>query len=58
MDHNIFKCLCESRNLTSFISQVLNNKDLTSEEKTMLYDSLIDVQKAANRIQKFCCRIR
>lgn len=58
MDKNMFKCLCDSRGLTSSISQILNDENLTAEEKTVLYDSLLDVQNAANRIQEFCHRIR
>lgn len=54
MNESLFKCLCDSRGLSSSISKVLDNPELTPEEKSVIYDALLDVQTAANKIQAYC----
>lgn len=54
MNTEIFDCWCRCRGLSSSISQMLDNENLTVEEKALLYDTLIDIQTAANNIQRFC----
>lgn len=53
MNTGIFECWCRCRGLSSSIAQILDNENLTVEEKALLYDTLIVVQTAANNIQKF-----
>ncbi|MGY4691599.1 hypothetical protein [Salibacterium sp. K-3] len=54
MNQEVFDCLCGCRCLSSTISTMLKNDQLTTEEKALLYDTLLHVQRAANTIQDFC----
>lgn len=54
MNTEIFDCWCRCRGLSASITQMLDNENLTVEEKALLYDTLIDIQTAANKIQQFC----
>ncbi|OZT76210.1 hypothetical protein [Salinicoccus roseus] len=54
MNTEIFDCWCRCRGLSSSITQILDNENLTVEEKALLYDTLIDIQTATNKIQQFC----
>lgn len=54
MNSTIFQCFCDSRCLSSSMSRVLDDPELTPEEKALLYEVLIDVQQASNKIQDFC----
>lgn len=56
MNTEIFDCLCRCRCLSSSISQMLDNENLSAEEKALLYDTLTDIQTAANNIQQFCTK--
>jgi hypothetical protein len=35
---------------------MLDNENLSAEEKALLYDTLTDIQTAANNIQQFCTK--
>lgn len=54
MHQEIFNCLCNYRLLSSSVSHILQDESLSLEEKSLLYETLIDVQNAANKIHKYC----
>ncbi|AKG05826.1 hypothetical protein AAV35_013850 (plasmid) [Salimicrobium jeotgali] len=53
VNSNLFQCFCDSRCLSYSMSKMLDHPDLTAEEKTLIYESLLDIHNAANKIQRY-----